>query len=118
MNSAPRKAPQRGPGVLERPQPAPPEQSGTTEQLRADIDSGKTRDKVAFPDPAAAPLGTDAEAGGTPTSPTALAAERRNSSHPMDADELRRRPWITVWLLGIIAVALAMMTTAMLVASN
>ena len=40
----------------------------TTEQLRHAIDSGKTGEKVAHPDPAAAPLGTDAEASGnTPT---------------------------------------------------
>lgn len=37
------------------------------ERLRADIDAGKTGDKVAFPDPAAAPLATDAEAGGATT---------------------------------------------------
>lgn len=40
----------------------------TTDAERAEIDSGQTRDKVAFPDPAAAPLGTDAEAGGAPAS--------------------------------------------------
>ena len=40
----------------------------TTDQIRHDIDSGATGEKVGFPDPAAAPLGTDAEAGGnTPT---------------------------------------------------
>jgi hypothetical protein len=39
----------------------------TGEQLRADIDAGRTGDKVAFPDPAVAPLGTDAEAGGHST---------------------------------------------------
>jgi hypothetical protein len=38
------------------------------EQLRAEIDSGRTGEKVGFPDPAAAPLGTDAEAGGHGTS--------------------------------------------------
>jgi hypothetical protein len=37
-----------------------------TEQLRNAIDTGKTGEKVAFPDPAAAPLGTDDEAAGTP----------------------------------------------------
>ncbi len=46
----------------------------TGEQLRADIDAGRTGDKVAFPDPAAAPLGTDAEAGGATT---AFPSERR-----------------------------------------
>jgi hypothetical protein len=38
----------------------------TADQLRDDIDSGRTHDKVAKPDPAAAPLGTDDEASGTP----------------------------------------------------
>ncbi len=40
-----------------------------SEELRNKIDSGETGDKVAVTDPAAAPLGTDSEAGGhTPTS--------------------------------------------------
>ena len=45
----------------------------TLEQLRADIDSGRTGDKVSAPDPAMAPLGTDDEAAGTPPSPAAIA---------------------------------------------
>lgn len=48
------------------------------EQLRADIDSGRTGDKVAFPDPAAAPLATDAEAGGQGT---VFPSERRPEQH-------------------------------------
>ena len=40
--------------------------SPTTDQLRSDVDQGKTGEKVNWPDPAAAPLGTDAEAGGAP----------------------------------------------------
>lgn len=36
-------------------------------QVRARIDRGETGDKKAAPDPATAPLGTDAEAAGTPT---------------------------------------------------
>ncbi|MBS3848478.1 hypothetical protein KD146_07165 [Devosia sp. BSSL-BM10] len=36
----------------------------TGEQLRADIDPGRTGDKVFHSDLAAAPLGTDAELGG------------------------------------------------------
>jgi hypothetical protein len=39
------------------------------DQLRHKIDSGSTGEKVDFPDPAAAPLGTDAEAAGHPPSP-------------------------------------------------
>jgi hypothetical protein len=57
--------------------PPPP----NADQLRHEIDSGRTGDKIDFPDPAAAPLGTDSEAGGTPPSPlqvrTAVHAETR-----------------------------------------
>ena len=45
-----------------------PGASGNPDPLRNAIDSGRTGDKVAFPDPAAAPLGTDEEAAGTPVS--------------------------------------------------
>jgi hypothetical protein len=38
----------------------------TTARLRHEIDSGRCGDKVCWRDPAAAPLGTDDEAGGTP----------------------------------------------------
>src|SRR4051812_6510651 len=59
----------------------------TIEQLRADIDSGRTGDKVSAPDPAMAPLGTDDEAAGTPPSPAAIALTRRleNSRPPQPA---------------------------------
>ena len=50
----------------------------SSEQLRSDIDSGQTGDKVDHADPAAAPLGTDAEAGG---SSTKFPDERRPSQH-------------------------------------
>ena len=49
----------------------------TTARLRADIDSGRTGEKVATIDPAAAPLGTDDEAGGTPPSADAIELARR-----------------------------------------
>ena len=42
--------------------PPRPDKGPTSAQLRDDIDSGRTRDKVAKGDPAAAPLGTDDEA--------------------------------------------------------
>ncbi|MDB5595138.1 MAG: hypothetical protein JWM36_2099 [Hyphomicrobiales bacterium] len=45
--------------------PNPNEPPRNASQVRGDIDSGKTGEKVAFPDPAAAPMGTDDEAGGT-----------------------------------------------------
>lgn len=50
-----------------------------SDTLRTAIDEGRTGDKVAFPDPAAAPLGTDDEAAGHTPDPqsvqTALKAE-------------------------------------------
>lgn len=49
----------------------------TVDQLRADIDAGRTRDKVPGFDPAAAPLGTDEEAAGTSISAEAVDLTRR-----------------------------------------
>ena len=56
-----------------------PDEHGTATpaHLKEDIDSGRTRDKVAAFDPAAAPLGMDEEAAGTPTPGWAFEAERR-----------------------------------------
>jgi hypothetical protein len=48
----------------------------TIDQLRDDIDRGRTCDKVDAPDPAVAPLGTDEEAAGTPIDPSAIEAAR------------------------------------------
>jgi hypothetical protein len=55
------------------------------ETLRAAIDRGETGDKVAFPDPAAAPLGTDDEAAGVTyvaRRPDGASANGRKSSSP------------------------------------
>ena len=64
MNFSRRRTDEAGRSVL------PPLSSVTT------IDSGRTGDKVAFPDPAAAPLGSDEEAAGTPVAAHAAAAAR------------------------------------------
>jgi hypothetical protein len=48
----------------------------TAERLRADIDSGRTHDKVPVSDPAIAPLGTDEEAAGTPLTREQVEAAR------------------------------------------
>jgi hypothetical protein len=50
----------------------------TIDQLRDSIDSGATGEKVAHPDPAAVPLGTDAEAGGNPPTQQERALEARS----------------------------------------
>jgi hypothetical protein len=48
-------------------------QHPTASRLRHDIDRGRGGDKVDAIDPAAAPLGTDEEAAGTPVPPEAVA---------------------------------------------
>lgn len=56
----------------------------TADRLRHDIDRGRAGDKVDFSDPAAAPLGTDAEAAGTPPS--------QEQSRRARAAEIQHRP--------------------------
>lgn len=71
----------------------------TTEQLRAEIDSGSTSEKVGHSDPAAAPLGTDDEAAGkTPT------AQERQLAAKSQPQYRKPRPPIngTALYLGIL----------------
>lgn len=58
----------------------------TTDRLRKEIDEGQAGDKVAFSDPAAAPLGTDAEAGGhSPTPEEISMAAAHEVTRPTDS---------------------------------
>ena len=59
--------------------------ANTAARLRHEIDSGKTGDKVDFPDPAAAPLGTDDEASGHPITPTQASMARHAEVRPLSA---------------------------------
>lgn len=66
--------------------------SKTSSRLRSDIDAGKGRDKIAYPDPAAAPLGTDDEAAGTPVTEMQAQCAHQNeicdrSGQNMDGDK-------------------------------
>jgi hypothetical protein len=61
-----------------------------TARLRADIDAGKTGDKTPGEDPAAAPLGTDEEAAGTPIDPELAEQVRRTERRP-DGEALSRQ---------------------------
>lgn len=65
MSRAGMKPPDPGATAL----PTSAEGAAEAHRLRAAIDRGETGDKVAFPDPAAAPLGTDDEAAGTSSLP-------------------------------------------------
>ena len=55
-------------------------EGATAAMLKDDIASGRTGDKTGFPDPGAAPLGTGAEAAGTPTSREQMATARRQEA--------------------------------------
>ena len=85
-------------------------------QLRADIDSGRTGDKVAAIDHAAAPLGTDEEAAGTPVAAEIIARVReyecnRNTAGGMIAASQVMPHWVLP-LLGLIAGLVAVITIA------
>ena len=80
-------------------------QPKTVDRLRADIDRGLTGDKVPASDPAAAPLGTDAEAGGVPPALPELDVERESRTKPTSAAPERRLGWL--WAaVGVLAALL------------
>lgn len=98
---------------------APTTGEPTTSQLRDDIDSGRTHDKVAREDPAAAPLGTDAETAGAPPTPGEVATAHRHeagrtvSEQPTasrTATQTVRKPWPTmVWVVvAVVVVAIVL----------
>lgn len=95
----------------------------TSDRLRYDIDRGMGRDKVDFPDPAAAPLGTDGEAGdGTDGSARASVAaawqaawqaEMRRAYPPSSGSAPHFYVATTLLTVGLIVLfALAALTTA------
>ena len=100
--------------------------TSTTAELRADIDRGLTGDKVRVEDPAAAPLGTDDEAAGTPASPELIARTRANELKI--GDQVRRSaarerkaahaegaiPWLLVAAFLVSLLALAWLAAALL----
>ena len=65
-------------------------------RLRADIDSGKTGDKSPGLDPAAAPLGTDDEAAGTPV-PNDIAEQMRVRESRPDGERMARQNGTTAY---------------------
>ncbi len=83
----------------------------TADQLRHDIDRGRTGDKVSWPDPASVPLGTDEEAAGTPLAPRDIDAARRTERrdlHPPQPDSGPGHAWILIgFILALFAGMLA-----------
>jgi hypothetical protein len=104
----------------------PASRGATTAQLKNAIDSGRTGDKTPGFDPAAAPLGTDAEAGGAEPSPGLIAEDLasetagRASGGPAHAaspeltpDGVSRRP--SPLRVTIMAIGLAVLAAVLLV---
>jgi hypothetical protein len=81
----------------------------TVDRMRHDISRGKVGDKVDYPDPAAAPLGTDDEAAGTP--PSAEARTIAAESAPSIPRERKTTNAGSIYA-GIVVVIILIVTTA------
>lgn len=81
----------------------------TAAQLKEAIDGGAAADKVDFPDLAASPLGTDAEAGGSAPTPEELASAFKHEivAKPDPAPEHRTLLAVAVFI-AVIAIAIAL----------
>jgi hypothetical protein len=84
----------------------PPGTIDTADRLRSDIDHGRSGDKVDFPDAAAAPLGTDDEAGGTPPSPRRVAVARAGAIKQLEQPARRARGYQFASLLLLLVAGL------------
>lgn len=91
--------------------------TATTEQLRHDIAQGLSGDKVRGLDPAAAPLGTDEEAAGTPIDPRLLAVVRgrerkRRPRPPWDGrvSQETDRSAVTIYVAIVLGLAIGICT--------
>ncbi|MFD1913096.1 hypothetical protein [Halodurantibacterium flavum] len=97
----------------------------TSDRLRHEIDNG-AGDKVAFSDPAAAPLGTDDEAAGTPPDPAQIARARAaETARPTTAETAERAadrrtiparqggiPRAPLWMIGAAVVVVLLLVFA------
>jgi hypothetical protein len=85
----------------------------TTDQLRDNIDKGRTGEKVSMPDPATVPLGTDAEAGGNPPTAKERAMDVAATPGPSQG---RVVPGGMVYLVLVFVLALALIGIVLLAA--
>jgi|UPI00054E66E5 hypothetical protein len=110
-----RKGPRRGRESLMTPPNASPARNA--EQLREQIDRGETGDKVDFPDPAMAPLGTDDEAAGHP--PRAVEAAPQHITEQPAIEAGSRKPSsggrVMVLILSVAAVTALALVAVVLV---
>jgi hypothetical protein len=95
------------------PDRAAPDRKRNAAQLRDAIEKGRTGDKIAWLDPAAAPLGTDEEAGGTPPAAEAVArAHRQETIRPAESrqqDGGGRMMMALIVGLALVAIALLLL---------
>ena len=84
----------------------------TTAKLRHDIDRGRGGDKVDVVDPAAAPLGTDDEAAGTPASPGAVAQAYADEigSAPVTSEKRDSDHAVAIYVCLILAIGCGLLT--------
>ncbi len=100
-----------------KPIDAPPDSANpTTAMLKADIDSGRTGDKVEVYDPGLSQLGTDDEAAGRPPSAFRIALARQTetfdrwrSSRKASAAHLKRDGFPTGFVGFIVAVGVILL---------
>src|SRR4051812_46485298 len=83
--------------------------ASNVDQLRAQIDRGNTGDKVAFPDPSAAPLGTDDEAAGLPPTPAELRLASMGAIPTLSRD-LEGFPWPYLVIAGLVSALILAIT--------
>jgi hypothetical protein len=82
---------------------APPSERPTTAMLKADIDSGRTGDKIAHYDPGLSQLGTDDEAAGHAPSHDRIALARANEAAPPRVREAAKPHGRNAWVLPLFA---------------
>lgn len=82
--------------------------------LRSAIDKGRAGDKVAHPDPAAAPLGTDDEAARTPATPERVATAMRHEIRAPETNEQRTSAGSHGVILTLVVAAAAALAIAVL----
>jgi hypothetical protein len=86
---------------------APVAMDGAAARLKEDIDRGRTGDKVDWPDPAAAPLGTDDEAGGNCTNCDTVERTRRAEIAHRSVTPRRQHSLGAAWFLVLFVLAAA-----------
>lgn len=88
----------------------------TTDQLKHAIDSGATNEKVAWPDPAASPLGTDAEAGGQSPKPEEIAIA---AAHEIEGEsDTKQKPWTAIAVAGFVLLIVVSAAFSLLIVAN